>query len=202
MPLGGGQAGAARPGMSSLLGNQPAFKELWLNEMFSCAKSLLGNVTGQLWGGWAWPGRSAQRCQEGCWGEAWKGQRSPLLPLLLEPSRACLPAPYLPSQLTCRVLPRETSFVRSHLRAFARGLPLAFGPLSLTSHASLEVISSRKTSSGPSCLPWHRPPALCGHSVLVCSLSQGGSMLGEGSWFPPCCVGLQAHTWCAVCDCG
>ena len=88
MLLGGGQAGAARPSMSSLLGNQPAFKELWLNEMFSCAKSLLGNVTGQLWGGWAWPGRSAQRCQEGCWGEAWKGQCSPLLPLLLEQARS------------------------------------------------------------------------------------------------------------------
>ena len=123
-------------------------------------------------------------------------------PLAAGAGQVCLPAPYLPSQLTCRVLPRETSFGRSHLWAFARGLPLAFGPLSLTSHASLEVISSRKTTSGPSCLSWHRPPALCGHSVLVCSLSKGGSMLGEGSWFPSCCVGLQAHTRCAVCDCG
>ena len=84
---GGGRAGAARPGMSSLLGHQPAFKELWLNEMFWCAKSLLGNVTGQLSGGWAWPGQSAQRCQERCWSAAWKGQCSPLLPLLLEPAR-------------------------------------------------------------------------------------------------------------------
>ena len=116
MPLGGGQAGAARPGMSSLLGNQPAFKELWLNEMFSCAKSLLGNVTGQLWGGWAWPGRSAQRCQEGCWGEAWKGQKG---------GESLLPSFYLnkwlarPGQGSCQAGGIHCSDLCSRVSAFS-----------------------------------------------------------------------------------
>lgn len=43
VPQGGwaGRAGAGRPSRGLLLGHQPAFKELWFSEMFSCAKASL-----------------------------------------------------------------------------------------------------------------------------------------------------------------
>lgn len=95
MPLGAGRAGAARPSTISLLGHQPASKELWLNEMFSCAKASLEMSQGNSGEAGAWPGWSAWWCQEGCWNEAWKGQ-------MLYPTSPCCwswpdLAPHLPS---------------------------------------------------------------------------------------------------------
>lgn len=79
---GGGRAGSARPSMSWLLGHQPAFKELWLNEMFSCAKASLEMSQGNSREARAWPGWRARQCPEGCCSaQAGRGQMLCLPPL-------------------------------------------------------------------------------------------------------------------------
>lgn len=68
-----GRAGAGRPSRGPLLGHQPAFKELWFSEMFSCAKASLKMSQGNSGETGAWPGWSAQRCLEGCRNQAGRG---------------------------------------------------------------------------------------------------------------------------------
>ena len=103
-------------------------------------------------------------------------------PLAAGAGQVCIPGHYLPSQLTCRVLPRETSFGRSHLRAFARGLPLAFGPLSLTSHASLRSFPLGRLPQAPPACPGiviqHFVGTLCWFAHCLREAQCSGKALG------------------------
>lgn len=98
MPLGVGQAAAARPGRSPLLGHRPALKELWLNEMSSCSKASLEMSQGNS--GEA-QGLARLECpvvpgglSEPGWARA---DATSHLPCQARP----LPGPYLPPFLTC-----------------------------------------------------------------------------------------------------
>lgn len=94
---GGGRAGAARPSRSRLLGHQPAFKELWLNEMFSCAKASLEMSQGNSREARVWPGWRARQCPEGCCSaQAGRGQM------------LCLPTPARPGASRPRPVPSHS----------------------------------------------------------------------------------------------